>query len=249
MKIKVMTFNLRCRTPKDGINIFDNRQPRVLEVIKNENPDIIGFQEARNEMRDFLRKEFADEYYVIGCGRDAGYRGESTPIAYKRDRLELIGLDTFWLSDTPSVAGSKYENVDQCCSRLAVCAEFSPVGCENIMFVNTHLDVTSEKARIWGMEKICEYLSEYKGKYMLTGDMNDFPNSRCISIAKSMKNTEDATKNITHSYHEYGKIKENYKIDYIFTNAEVICSHAVEDIPQNGIYISDHYPICAEIEI
>ena len=45
MELKVMSFNLRTDTPKDGINAFSERYPRVLEVIRNEKPDLIGFQE------------------------------------------------------------------------------------------------------------------------------------------------------------------------------------------------------------
>lgn len=249
MNIKVMTFNLRLRTPNDGINIFDNRRPRIIEAIKEQSPDIIGFQEANDVMRDFLRNALSEEYYIVGCGRNSNYHGEATPIAYKKNMFELVGLDTFWLSDTPCVSGSKYENVGQCCTRLAVSAVLSPIGCDNITFVNTHLDVSSEQARIWGMESIKERLSERNGKFILTGDMNDRPNSKCISIAMDIKGVTDATANIPHSYHEYGKIKEDFKIDYIFTNANVLRSHAVLDEPVDGIYISDHYPLCAEIEI
>ena len=45
-KIKVMTFNLRVEVFEDGINSFSNRKDRVLSVIKDHNPDIIGFQEV-----------------------------------------------------------------------------------------------------------------------------------------------------------------------------------------------------------
>ena len=41
MKLKVMTFNLRMDTEGDGINYFPNREHRVLDVIRTEQPDLI----------------------------------------------------------------------------------------------------------------------------------------------------------------------------------------------------------------
>ena len=56
--IKVMTFNMRINTPVDGDNWFRNRRPKIAEVIRRENPDIIGFQEIDEEMQDFLCDSF-----------------------------------------------------------------------------------------------------------------------------------------------------------------------------------------------
>jgi len=251
MKIKVMSFNLRFRTERDGINIFDNREPRVLETIKNEAPDLIGFQEATDYQRDFLRRELSDTYTVLGCGRYADYRGEAPCIAYRADMFELVKYDTFWLSDTPDVAGSIYEGIDQSkCPRVTSYALLSlgkDMGC--IAFFNTHLDHQGEKARVKGMKQTLEAIERLGGTFVLTGDMNDFPNSECIRLATQAEGVVEATADIKHTFHNYGRITENHKIDYIFTNTRVVSSHAVEDGPVEGIYISDHYPICAEIEI
>ena len=37
MKIKVVTFNLRMNTHRDGINYFFNRAPLILAKIREEN--------------------------------------------------------------------------------------------------------------------------------------------------------------------------------------------------------------------
>lgn len=250
MTFKVMTFNLRFRTERDGINVFDNRQPRVLEAIKNEAPDLIGFQEATDAQREFLRSSLSDTYTVLGCGRNGNYRGEAPCIAYRTDMFELVKYDTFWLSDTPSVSGSRYEGIDQShCPRYTSYAVLSPsVSDECIAFFNTHLDNEGEQARIKGMKQTLEAISAIGGKFVLTGDMNDFPNSECISMAMSVKGVCEATASIKHTFHNFGQITDDYKIDYIFTNGRPVSCHAVEDIPVNGVYISDHFPICAEIE-
>ena len=46
-ELKVVTFNLRI-TVDDGINIWQNRVTHIINKIKNEAPDMIGFQELTN---------------------------------------------------------------------------------------------------------------------------------------------------------------------------------------------------------
>ena len=48
-------------------------------------------------------KENLNEYYVIGCGRGANLRDEQMSIAYRRDVINLISMETWWLSQTPDV--------------------------------------------------------------------------------------------------------------------------------------------------
>ena len=252
MKIKVMSFNLRCVNDGDGINSFENREPKVLAAIFDELPELIGFQEATDYQRDFLRKNLSEKYIVVGCGRRVNYYGEAVSIAFKRDFFELISFNTSWLSDTPSVAGSRYENSDQSsCARLVLHAELIARGLDApIHFFNTHLDHKGSEARLLGMRDIIKKISETSGAYVLTGDFNARPDSPEISEIKNTKQFKcvEATESITHTFHGFGKFDADYKIDYIFTSAEPIKSYIVERPSDNGIYISDHHPVCAEIE-
>ena len=67
-KIKVCSFNLRVAASSDGTNCFWGRTERIKEVIADESPDIIGFQEVKDEMRYWLRDTLSD-YILVGCGR------------------------------------------------------------------------------------------------------------------------------------------------------------------------------------
>lgn len=249
MKLKVMSFNLRVRAKGDGINIFDNRRDRILETIKTEDPDLIGFQEATDVMKVWLNEVLCDTYVILGCGRGPEYRGETPCLAYKRELFELVSFNTFWLSDTPDVPGSRFEELDQSpFPRVTFEAKLSPVDYEGcISFVNTHLDHKGELARVAAMKMISERIGE--GKFILTGDMNAFPDSECIALMKSVPGVCEVTENIPTTFHKYGEITYDYKIDYIFTNATPISSYAIEDSSVDGVYISDHYPVVAEIEI
>ena len=89
--LKIFTFNIRVCVDK-GANDFDLRKHRIAELINSEKPDIVGFQEATDRMREEL-SSLLDGYYVVGCGREKNYCGESAAVAYRRDKFELLKLD------------------------------------------------------------------------------------------------------------------------------------------------------------
>ncbi|MBQ9783343.1 MAG: endonuclease/exonuclease/phosphatase family protein [Clostridia bacterium] len=251
MKLKIMTFNLRTDVKNDGVNYFPNRQERILETIQAEQPDLIGFQEAKEMARAFLKKNLSDTYTVLGCGRDQDYRDEACLVAYRTESFDLINLETRFLSTAPTVPGSRYEGSDQSrCSRLFVHAELIHRDMtEPIHFFNTHLDHKGKSAMLLGMNQILQRISGCSGPFVLTGDMNALPDSDCIRMALSYEGMKDATASIPHSFHGYGAYTEGHKIDYIFTNGKPLSAYPVEDIPVEGVYISDHYPICAWLEV
>lgn len=249
MKIKVMTFNLRVTAEVDGINCFPYRKDRILSCIEAENPDIIGFQEAGDDARTFLRKELSPRYTVLGCGRAKDYRGESCIVAFRTDLFEPIGLVTKFLSDTPDVPGSRYTDSDQSsCPRLFVHVELSAKDSAPFHFINTHLDHKGRGARARGMDQILSYARWLDGTVILTGDMNALPDEECIvnAVAGGLR---DTTAGISHTFHGFGRILEGCKIDYVFTNGEAEPAKRVEDEPVNGVYISDHHPVVTVVEI
>ena len=67
--MKFVTFNIRCDFGQDGANNFIYRRPLILEKIRQEKPDIIGFQEVLPHVAAWL-KENLTEYYIAGCGRE-----------------------------------------------------------------------------------------------------------------------------------------------------------------------------------
>ena len=139
--IKVMTFNMRISTPVDGDNWFRNRKPKIAEVIRRENPDIIGFQEVNEEMQDFLTETFP-EYIILGHGRKENYSWEGTPIAYRKSRFLLHTFRERWLSLEEDLPGSRLHGMGQSdCPRVFLCAELIDRTCyKPFSFYNVHLD-------------------------------------------------------------------------------------------------------------
>lgn len=111
--MKLVTFNIRCDFGQDGANNFIYRRPLILEKIQQEKPDIIGFQEVLPHVAAWL-KENLTEYYIVGCGREKDLTGEAMIIAYRKERFQIVSLETFWLSPTPYAPGSRYPVHGEC---------------------------------------------------------------------------------------------------------------------------------------
>lgn len=252
MKIKVCSFNTRTEGAKDGINCFDNRAERIIEVIEREKPDVIGFQEPGSRCSTFLKEKLKD-YTVLGCGRCAEYNGEGVRLAFLRDKFDLVSFETFWLSVTPAVPNSTYGGDQSGCPRTAQIAKLVPSGGGTpFNFCNTHLDHKGADAKKFGMMQIMQRLMAEPYKFVLTGDFNSVPDSAPIELITTCtaRKITDATANLVSTFHGFGTREAPYKIDYIFTDGEPSGeSYTAEDEHPDGIYYSDHNAVFCEIEL
>lgn len=250
--MKVMTFNMRVANPGDGKNSFWERKPRILKMLENETPDLIGVQEATDEMKDFLRENLKG-YTVVGCGRTKNYTGESVALAIKNDCFELVSLEHFWLSETPKIPGTRYIGDQSPCPRISLAAKLACAGNgELINVVVTHLDHCGQVARRLGMAQNIQYISENSEKFIFMGDFNATPDSPEIMMFEqvmSYRGGVDITKELGDTFHAFGQ-GETCKIDYIFTDMNCKDCQKVEDEGEKtGLYYSDHKAIVAELEL
>ncbi len=255
-EISVLTFNLRVVNEGDGINVFYNRKERITDTIKDCDPDLIGFQEVNDEMREWLKASLAETYEIIGCGRNKDYRGECVLIAYKRNIFEAISSETFWLSSSPTLPGSNFAGTDQSkCPRICTVVNLKHINATEVFsFYNTHLDHKGAMARMLGAVQIMQKISLSEKRFILTGDMNAKPETQEIKMFTSPiggREIKDLTEDVGGTYHGYGKAKECVKIDYIFTDLQANKSNCrkIEDSGIDGIYISDHNPVLAKVTL
>lgn len=253
-----MTFNLRIDTEKDGINRFTNRKGRIIELIKKYTPDVIGFQEAIDSMREWLLESLSVMgYNVIGCGREINRKGESVPVAFRNEAFKLVSTETKWLSPTPDVPGSTFGGDQSHCPRILTSAILRPREGREFLFLNTHLDHKGENARFLGARCVTEYIAKTGLPFVITGDMNALPGDQAIkeflSSAPNGKSCVDATSNVGGTFHAFGRKvgEERTKIDYIFTDMDCDASEsfAISEPPVDGVYVSDHDPVMAYITL
>lgn len=91
--IKVMSFNVRYGTAKDGENHWDKRKDFLADTIKAFGPDLLGTQETLGFQRDFLGEKLPG-YDVLGVGRDDGKeKGEMMALYLRKERFEKLAGD------------------------------------------------------------------------------------------------------------------------------------------------------------
>lgn len=253
--IKVMTFNLRVDNTGDGVNSFTNRRDRVIAMLEQTQPDIIGFQECTHHMRAYLEQHMP-AYAFVGCGRERDYTGESMAIAFRKDAFALCRVDNFWLTATPRVAGSVLGGDQSGCPRMATVAVlYSLAAQREICMCNTHLDHQGPIARQIEAALLCAALDAYTQPMILTGDMNatpDAPEIATLTGAMLARDAKDVTAHLGGTFHNFGRIApEGYaKIDYIFASGSCRqCSIIPDDADKQGLYYSDHFAVMAQIEI
>lgn len=180
--IRVMTFNLRNSRADDGPDSWPWRKEATLAAIRSLTPDIMGIQEGLSDQVQFL-EEGLPEYDRWGQGRHGGDKDEHGAIFFRRDRLEMAERGDFWLSDTPSIPGSRSWGNN--CVRMATWGVFVLKDCQqSLLVVNTHLDHESQPAREKGAALIKEFIQRKRGKLpvVLTGDLNAGPANPAIRL-------------------------------------------------------------------
>lgn len=262
IKVNVMSFNIRMDNPEDSLNNWKYRKDVAAQIIKDQNIDIVGTQEVlHNQLQDLLER--LPDYNYVGVGREDGkQKGEYAALFYKKERFKEEDSGTFWLSETPDVAGSK--GWDGACERVASWAVLKDKETSKKIFaINTHLDHVGETARQKGVTLLIDRAKELSNglPVIITGDFNAERESGVIKHALDPNNSmqlfdsyaiASTTDNAKWTFHDFGKLPEEERpyIDYIFVNKSVIVDeYKVMDEKLNDIYLSDHCPIVAKLTI
>ena len=252
-ELKVMSYNIRLSTDKDGTNAWKYRCPATLEMIKDQNPDVIGVQEALPEQVNFL-EEWVEGYDYVGVGRENGKKeGEHMAIFWNKKTVKLMKWGTFWLSETPEKPSKGW---DAACYRTATWALMKDKRTgERFYFVNTHLDHAGAEARKNGLKLIVERIAEINPEgypMVLTGDFNMKPSAPELKdLDACMKNTQKValTTDTHQTFNGWGKAKSDMVIDYIYYSGFSSCLEyqTVTKKYAERKFISDHYPIFARL--
>lgn len=251
----IVTFNLRCPWVDDGINSLPHRLGAILDKIDNEQPDVICFQEVIERSAAFFQRHLPD-YLVVYNGREEHYDGEGLMTALRRDTVELLATDFFWLSPTPNVPGSRFKE-QSLCPRVTQVIFARFCGAKQPFWVyNNHLDHISDQARILGIKQVMARVAadqqHCQAPVFILGDFNAQPNSDTIRYCDSYEAFPviNATEGIGVTFHNFGQKPDGPQIDYIYTDAVTAAkpytvTKWTEE--QDGVYLSDHYPVCLMI--
>jgi len=251
--LKVISYNIRLGTAKDGDNSWEFRYPASSAMINDQKPDIFGVQEAYDFQVNYL-EEACPDYKSVGVGREDGiHKGEHMSIFYNTKTIKLLKWGTFWLSETPDVPSKGW---DAQCFRTATWALLKDKASgKKFYYVNTHLDHVGWEARKNGMKLIVDRIDKINPKglpMVVTGDFNMRINRpEFDDMKKMMKNArEEAVKTDHHqTANGWGKSGPDSIIDYVWYKGFSSCpEYETITKPYMGRqYISDHYPITATL--
>ena len=248
--LKVMSYNIRLGSGKDGTNSWALRYTATEEMLKDQKPDVFGVQEALDYQVHYI--EDMCGYESVGVGREDGKKeGEHMSIFWNKKTVSMLKWGTFWLSETPQKPSKGW---DAACFRTATWAlmKDKKTG-KKFYFVNTHLDHEGKEAQKNGLKLIVEKIAEMNPEglpMVLTGDFNIEPSNpaladldaRMQSTRKIAEKTDDLT-----TYNGWGK--SSTMIDYIYVSGFSSCPEyqTVTKRYADRKFISDHYPICATL--
>ena len=257
-RINVFTYNIRTESRSDGINAFATRKEYIRETFPKYGADLVGFQETQPHQRQWVIDAFP-EYEVCGTGRGRIFDDESNIIAYRRGRFDLMFLETFWLSDTPRKPGSRFSTDQSSCPRICTCVTLlDRESGKAFRHYNTHLDHVGAFAQAQGVSLILNRIAADYDTWalpvILTGDFNVDPDSVVVKSVTSFSGCGapliDVTADVGPTFHGYHPDRTGSKIDYIFTNLPLVEGSAFTARDErDGVYLSDHYPVGAVLEL
>lgn len=243
-----MSYNILC-WGKEG-HEREKREPLVLEIIRKNDPDTLGVQEATPEWMDFLKANL-DGYAYEGVGRDDGdNKGEYSAVFYKKDKYETVDSGNFWLSETPDKPGKGW---DAACVRICswVLLKDKETG-KKFIHLNTHLDHIGVEARKEGMRLIFDKAESFSAPTIVTGDFNfeqgsDFYEGLVSGKLRDSKFAAEISDDGV-TYNAFGEY-DGAIIDFIMVSPEIsVKKYSVVNEILNGEYPSDHFPVTAEID-
>jgi endonuclease/exonuclease/phosphatase family metal-dependent hydrolase len=260
--LRVMTFNLRLSTAKDGTNAWQNRKDKVAAEVLFHQVHLLGVQEALWDQQEDLQAAMP-HYKWAGVGRaDGKIKGEFSAIFYDTNRVELLQTQTFWLSETPNEPGRL--GWDAACPRVVTWGRFKDkVTGKEFYHFNTHFDHLGKTARRESARFLLQQVEKIAGRTpaVITGDFNAVPEDEPIRLlldeANPLHFTDSKAVSQTPHYGPDGTFNgfrvgetSDKPIDYIFLKGKFrVLQHGSISQTWKGLFASDHFAVLARLAI
>jgi endonuclease/exonuclease/phosphatase family metal-dependent hydrolase len=255
--ITVMTFNIRYGTAADGDDAWSRRRAMLFALLRAENPDLVGLQEAlRFQIDEILAA--VPGYAVVGVARDDGKAaGEASPILFRTARFHVAESGTFWFSDTPEIPGSK--TWGNRITRVSSWARFIDRDGSACWHYNLHLDHESQPSREKSTGLLRQRIEARRfpsEPVVVTGDFNvGEGNAALVTLVGTTGTFVDTFRVLHPGEREVGTFTAfkpgattGDKIDYILVQpATRVLAATIIRTSQGGHYPSDHFPVSARI--
>ena len=252
---RVATYNLRYANDKDTGNLWVDRAPVVINLIRFHDFDILATQEGLKAPLDHI-SEALPYYQRYGIARDDGKTsGEHCAIFFNKEKFDLLNGGNFWLSENPSKPGYGWDaKHNRLCTWVQLFSKFDG----KILFVfNAHFDHYGVAARNASSELVLQKMVDIAGSQacILAGDFNTDHGSQSYNTLAQSPLLEDVYSLVEHpyvnnpSFNSWGNPSvENRLIDHLFISAHfqakkygILTDTYFSKMP------SDHFPVMADL--
>jgi len=257
-ELKVMSFNVRYGTARDGENSWPQRKELLVSTIERYDPDILGTQECLEMQAEYIA-ESLPAYRWVGIGREKNGRGEMTALFYKKENLIPVESGNFWLSETPEVPGSV--SWDSSLTRITTWVRFYHARSRSFFYAfNTHFDHRGAEARAQSAALLAQRIADLDPALpaVLTGDFNATAEKARPWKTLTTQGLTDAWLSAAErqgpaiTFGRFGPPEPdgNNRIDWVLYRGPVTVAHC-ETVVYNegGRYPSDHFPVFARLTL
>lgn len=253
--LKAISFNMRTSalSREDGDNAWVRRAAAVKTMIRTEDPDVMGVQEALLDQLSYIDNAYKYTYRRVGIGRDNGLsRGEHMAIYYNTKRIALMWHTTRWLSPTPYNVSIGWDAPNP---RTVTIAKFRVIATGKVFYYfNTHLDPIGKESRRESILLITKLIKTLTGSVpvIFGGDFNTVASDPIMEPLNDVElqraRTRAPISDNKVSYNAFGKARAGI-IDEFYIRKINLLSFKTLDGDYGVPYISDHYPIAIEFEL
>ena len=255
--LRVMSFNIRYGTARDGVNAWPGRRQHVVSVIRTFGPDLLGTQETLPFQAEQLGQDLPG-YQYIGWSRDASADGEQCGIFVKTERFEVQDSGQFWLSETPDEKFSK--SWDSSLPRVATWVRLKDRSASgrSLLFINTHFDHRGVTARRESAAVLVQRAQQLAAglPVLLTGDFNcgegsepwQTLTSTAAGLADSFRTVYPQRSDDEGTFHGFSGRASMDRIDWILCSpAWEVKAASIDRSEFGGRYASDHFAVTATV--
>jgi endonuclease/exonuclease/phosphatase family metal-dependent hydrolase len=242
MIIKLMSMNLW------NYHFFEERLPKIIALIKKENPDIIALQEVRDDSRknkkgnnqlSQLNKRLGYRYHHFFGYMDVNEVNKKLNNKYYDPTNPKVIEGLGFLSRYPIIkAYNKHlkRHKHDAYPRGIICAKFRSKKIFDIFIVHFSADDIFSRLHL---EETLKYAEERNVKPIIVGDLN----IRKTQIAHELASKEYIVSSDEFKYYSYPSKQET--LDYIF----IPKSMRFKSFKCKNSKVSDHSVLLAEIEV
>ncbi len=238
-----------------------DRRDSVVAALRDMDPDVFGLQEAEYGQLLYLMDRLPEYACIARCRDDGHTAGEAMGLFYRTNRFILKTAETFWLSDTPEIAGSNtWGGACVRCATVAILIDRTDG--RTVGVCNTHFDHVNAEARAKSGQLVRRRLPEY-GKdiaWILTGDFNTTagsapyvaltdPKINALRLTDTFAATNPNAPADASSFHGYDGTLGKRRIDFIFCSQEFEpLAAGINQFKYLGRYPTDHFPVWADVK-